>query len=72
MHGKQGVNQRIFKGELSVDEILVAERVVLAAVQQETLKDHFTRSSSLRSLLHKLCPVLVDGILQVGGHLHNT
>lgn len=72
MHGKQGVNQRIIKGELSVDEILVAERVVLAAVQQETLKDHFTRSSSLCSLLHKLCPVLVDGILRVGGRLHNT
>ena len=39
LHGKQGVNQRIIKGELSVDEILIAEGVVLAAVQQETHKD---------------------------------
>ena len=67
LHGEQGVNQRIVKGELSVEEILAAERAVLTAVQQEAFKHHFTRSSSSRSPLHKLCPVLVDGTLQAGG-----
>ena len=41
-------------------------------MQQETFKDHFTRSSSSRSPLHKLCPVLVDGTLRVGGRLGNA
>ena len=72
LHGEQSVNQRIVKGELSVEEILAAERAVLTAVQQETFKDHFTRSSSSRSPLHKLCPVLVDGTLRVGGRLSNA
>lgn len=71
-HGEQSVNQGIIKGKLSVDEILAAERAVLTAVQQETFKDHFTRSLSSRSPLNKLCPVLVDGTLQVGGRLGNT
>ena len=53
LHGKQGVNQRIIKAELSV-EILAAERAVLTAVQQESFKDYFTRSSSTRSPLHSL------------------
>ena len=71
LHGEQGVYQRIIKAELSVEEILAAERAVLTAVQQETFKDYFTRSSSSRSPLHKLCPVLVEGILQVRGRLGN-
>ena len=54
-----------------MEEILAAERAVLTAVQQETFKDYFTRSSSSRSPLHKLCPVLVEGILQVRGRLGN-
>ena len=72
LHGEHGVNQRIIKAELSVEEILAAERAVLTAVQQETFTDHFTRSSSSRSPLHKLCPMLVDGILQTGGRLGNA
>ena len=32
----------------------------------------FTRGSSSRSPLHKLCPVLIDGILQVRGRLGNA
>ena len=54
-----------------MEEILAAERAVLTAVQQETFKDHFNCSSS-RSPLHKLCPVLVDGTLRVGGRLGNA
>ena len=72
LQGKQADNQRIIKGELLVEEILAAERAILAAVQQENFKDHFSRSSSSRSPLHKLCPVLVDGILRVGVHLDNA
>ena len=72
LQGKQADNQRIIKGELLVEEILAAERAILAAVQQENFKDHFTRSSSSRSPLHKLCPVLIDGILRVGDHLGNA
>ena len=53
-----------------MEEILAAERAVLTAVQQETFKDHFTRSSSSRSPLHKLCPVFIT--LRVGGRLGNA
>ena len=72
LHGEQGFNQRIVKGGLSVEEIFAAERAVLTAVQQETFKDHFTRTSGSHSPLHKLCPVLVDGTLRVGGCLGNA
>ena len=72
LHGEQGFNQRIVKGGLSVEEIFAAERAVLTAVQQETFKDHFTRTSGSHSPLHKLCPVLVDGTLRVGGRLGNA
>ena len=58
--------------ELSVEEIVRAEREIIASVQQETFRDHFTQGSKSRSPLHKLCPVTIDGVLCVGGRLRNA
>lgn len=58
--------------ELSVEEVIRAEREIIASVQKETFKDHFTQRSKSRSPLHKLCPVTIDRVLCIGGHLRNA
>ena len=62
----------IVKGDLSVEEIIRAEREIIASVQQETFRDHFTQGSKPRSPRYKLSAVTIDGILSVGGRLRNA
>ena len=55
LQGKQGVNQKIIKAELSVEEILAAKRAVLTAVQQETFFSPGVRARTAHSISSAQC-----------------
>ncbi|XP_068711314.1 uncharacterized protein [Montipora foliosa] len=60
------------KGELSVDDVKRAEKEIVLCVQREAFKEHFSQVVKSKSPLRKLCPILIDGILCVGGRLQNA
>ena len=65
---------------LSVDEIRAAERHVIQHVQSKHFKEELSKLSGSRpetklkreSCIHQLDPVLIDGLLCVGGRLHHA
>lgn len=63
-----------FSGLLTVDELKNAEMAIIKFCQKGRFADEFDslqdgRSVSKSSSLFKLCPVLMDGVLRVGGRL---
>ncbi|XP_015780174.1 PREDICTED: uncharacterized protein LOC107358056 [Acropora digitifera] len=63
---------------LDVSEIEDAERAIIKATQSARFQDELTSLSSLQKVvkkssgIFKLDPILVDGIIRVGGRLHNS
>ena len=70
-------SQMVKTGNLSVDELQSAEKVLLNAVQVEVFNSEIEnlkkeKSVNLISPLVKLCPVLEEGLLRVGGRLETS
>ena len=59
-------------GELSVDDLKRAEKEIVMCVRREAFKEHFSQVLKSKSPLRRLCPILIDGILCVGGRLQNV
>ena len=71
-HHDEGNHLGPIKGELSVDDLKRAEKEIVVCVQREAFKEHFSQVVKSKSPLRKLCPILIDGILCVGGRLQNA
>ncbi|XP_041484654.1 uncharacterized protein LOC121431209 [Lytechinus variegatus] len=60
----------ISRGDLTVDELESAEREVICRLQRQSFPSEFLTGAGERMVsLDKLDPILVDGLLRVGGRL---
>ena len=83
---KKTTDEILKQGGLTVEECQAAERGIIQYVQRQAFpkevdalnspKQHFAvqggRSRDRQLSLHKLNPVLIDGIMRVGGRLRNA
>lgn len=74
VHWPEVLKVNEFGGLLTVDELKNAEMAIIKFCQKVQFSDEFDsledgRSVSKSSSLFKLCPVMIDGVLRVGGRL---
>ena len=73
------LKREIRKGPLTVDEIIQAETSIIKTIQREAYPNEYQSLNSRKNLDNKICnslrklnPILVSGILRVGGRLRRS
>ena len=68
-HHDEGNHLGPIKGKLLVKR---AEKEIVVCAHREAFQEHFSQVVKSKSPLRKLCPILIDGILCIGGRLQNA
>ena len=76
-HKEQDRIEQLFKTNITVEELMFAERYIVEYVQHSVFAEEIKQVSregqvSTSSNLRKLCPILIDGLLCVGGRLRRS